>query len=285
MIVDVFLSRKSQDSHMALQLMNFLRNKGLEVFDSDELSKHGNSDYGKAIYEALDAAKHIIVIGSSVKHITSTWVESEWNFFINEKLAGRKSGNILTVVGGKISIKDLPPRLRSYQVIPFKSSNFEEIYNYVSVNKSPSQPAVIPPALPKKKVIHQPEFWLIVLGFFLIVSLIVYFKLHPEPATSAAIKHSNKVNPNIGNNEDKGDSNTIKLPLWKTGTTLNVQFLNGSASLKSAVEKTAIEWTKYGNIKFDFVTSGVGQIRIMFNEKQSYSYLVLLCQINHPALT
>src|SRR5687768_17297743 len=73
----------------------------------------------------------MIVVGSRVEYLSSSWVEAEWGFYINEKRAGRKQGNILTVVTNDIAIEELPASLRYYQVIFFDEENFGQIASYV----------------------------------------------------------------------------------------------------------------------------------------------------------
>lgn len=107
--IDVFLSRKSQDAHLAKKMYDFLTSKGLQVFDSDHsLLEMGNSDYSRAIDDALAKINHLIVIGSLVENITPSWVEAEWRFFFNRKRANKTKGNILTVVTKTVAIDDLP---------------------------------------------------------------------------------------------------------------------------------------------------------------------------------
>jgi hypothetical protein len=130
--IDVFISRKSADAPIAKELYNLLVAHGLSVFESDEtLPRMGNSDYRKAIDLALDSCTHMIVAGSSVANIQSSWVEAEWGFFIAEKRAGRKPGNILTVITGDLTIEELPPSLRNYEVIAFDSANFSRLLSYL----------------------------------------------------------------------------------------------------------------------------------------------------------
>lgn len=132
MPVDVFISHKSADLPLAQQLCHFLKDKGLTVFESNEtLPRMGNADYREAIDKALDQCKHLIVVGSSVENIAAPWVKKEWGSYINEKLSGRKEGNILTVVTPDIKIDELPIGLRSYEVIYFKKENFDRIAAYV----------------------------------------------------------------------------------------------------------------------------------------------------------
>ena len=130
--VDVFISRKSADVALANELYRYFVSRGLTVFESEEtLPKMGSSDYRKAIDQALDECKHMVVVGSSIENIASSWVEAEWGFYIGEKRAGRKKGNILTVISSNLEIKDLPASLRYYEVVIFDKENFDRICAYV----------------------------------------------------------------------------------------------------------------------------------------------------------
>ena len=132
---DVFISFKSADIALAEALYHFLISKGLSVFlSSESLPQLGSSDYRKAIDKALDECKHMIVVSSKVEYLNSSWVEAEWGFYIGEKRAGRKTGNILTVITNDIAIKDLPASLRYYQVIFFDKDNFDQVAAYVGKN-------------------------------------------------------------------------------------------------------------------------------------------------------
>ncbi len=127
--IDVFLSHKSGDNHLAIKISDYLTSKGLKVFNPDHFLI--SADYSNLIDEALTKSKHLIVIGSSVEYITSSWVEAEWRFFLNRKRSGKTNGNLITVVTEDVKIGDLPPSLQNYEVIVFDENNFEKILNYV----------------------------------------------------------------------------------------------------------------------------------------------------------
>ena len=59
--------------------------------------------------------------------------------------------------------------------------------------------------------------------------------------------------------------------LWRAGRTLRVRFLEGSRTVQEGVERYAREWTKFANIKFEFVTRGDAEIRIAFQDDGSWS--------------
>jgi hypothetical protein len=52
--------------------------------------------------------------------------------FLNEKLSGRKSGNIVVVQGSEIPVADLPIALRSQQVVPLNEAGLLETLKFVS---------------------------------------------------------------------------------------------------------------------------------------------------------
>ncbi|MCU0469876.1 MAG: toll/interleukin-1 receptor domain-containing protein [Arcicella sp.] len=143
---DVFLSRKSEDSHLSKEIYEFLTEKGLKVFDSDHsLQEMGNADYSEAIDEALINSNHLIVVSSSINNINSSWVKAEWRFFLNRKRSGKTNGNLLTVITEKDIIDRLPPSLQNYEAIFFSKNNFERIEAYVKpLEGRKSLPANIP---------------------------------------------------------------------------------------------------------------------------------------------
>lgn len=128
---DIFLSHKSQDYQLAKILYDYLIGNGFTVFLSEIcLPKVGSAEYMKQIDAALDTSDHMILIGSSVNNLLSSWVEAEWRVFINEKRSGRKTGNFLTVVSNNIEPADLPISIRYYEVMPFEKDNLQRVLQY-----------------------------------------------------------------------------------------------------------------------------------------------------------
>ncbi len=60
---------------------------------------------------------------------------------------------------------------------------------------------------------------------------------------------------------------------WTPGTTIRVSFINGTVWQQEQVKKHAEQWSRYGNVRFLFLTSGIGDVRVSFNKKGSYSYI------------
>lgn len=129
---DIFISCKSEDYPVARKVYQYLKGQKYSVFLADtELRKKGNAEYGKIIDEALDTATHMIIIASNPEYIRSTYVESEWRIFMEEKRAGRKTGNIITIINFPISA--LPISLRVFQ--SFVVNCFVKITDFLPISK------------------------------------------------------------------------------------------------------------------------------------------------------
>jgi hypothetical protein len=64
---------------------------------------------------------------------------------------------------------------------------------------------------------------------------------------------------------------------WVNGSLLRVKFMGGTSGEQDIVKKYAAEWSKYGNINFDFGGSPDAEIRITFNNDGSWSYIGTDC--------
>ncbi|MEI9909117.1 MAG: M12 family metallopeptidase [Bacteroidota bacterium] len=60
---------------------------------------------------------------------------------------------------------------------------------------------------------------------------------------------------------------------WTPGTTLKVSFMNGNDWQKEKVKQYALQWSRYANVKFEFMAQGPGDIRVSFDKQGSYSYI------------
>ncbi len=116
---DVFISCNSIDYLIAKEVYEFLTEQGYNVFFAEtSISEAGDTVYKKTIDAALDSASHFVLVISDVAHLDSKWVDYEINMFQNEKLSGRKTGNIVTIADPDITVGQLPISLRVYQVLP-----------------------------------------------------------------------------------------------------------------------------------------------------------------------
>jgi len=75
-----------------------------------------------------------------------------------------------------------------------------------------------------------------------------------------------------------------KKKLWINGTVLRVKFMEGTAEQKDIVKTFAPEWSKFGNIKFNFNDSPDAEIRIAFQDDGAWSYIGKDC-LNIPRNT
>lgn len=127
---DVFISCKSEDYPFAKKVYKYLKELNYNVFLADEeLRKKGIAEYGKIIDEALDSTTHMIIIASKPEYIESSYVQSEWRIFIEEKRTGRKTGNIITIINFDVS--SLPISLRQFESFDFK--HYSEICAYLPI--------------------------------------------------------------------------------------------------------------------------------------------------------
>jgi serralysin len=61
--------------------------------------------------------------------------------------------------------------------------------------------------------------------------------------------------------------------LWEPGTVLRAKFLDGPTRLRDRVEKIAMEWFEYADLKMEFGNADDAQIRVSFKLDGSWSYL------------
>ncbi len=152
---DVFLSRKDQDSGMSKTIYDFLTNHDLKVFDSAiSLPEIGISDFRTAIDDAIENSTHMVLIGSSIENISSTWVSSEWKMFENEYRSSNKKGNLLVVLEPGIKPKSLPISLRTKQIIYFDKKNLPILLKYLPKSLNEPNPLILKPKPPVQN--HRP---------------------------------------------------------------------------------------------------------------------------------
>lgn len=131
---DVFISYKSQDEDLGKAIYDFFRKNMKEPFWSKvSLPELSESEYENAIYDALDKAKHFVVVLSDLSYMKDSWVEKEMRIFHREKNENRKDkdSNFVFVVTDDLykqiinSNKTLIPiEYRGYQII--KMSEYQD---------------------------------------------------------------------------------------------------------------------------------------------------------------
>lgn len=131
---DVFLSFKSEDAPFAEEVYAFLTTHGVKVFFSRaSLPRLGSDEYHEQIDAAVERARHMVVVTTSGEHAAAKWVAYEWRLFLGEKLAGRKTGNLVTVVPPSLGIGELPISLRNREVLVFTPANLDRLLAYLRV--------------------------------------------------------------------------------------------------------------------------------------------------------
>lgn len=61
---------------------------------------------------------------------------------------------------------------------------------------------------------------------------------------------------------------------WKTGRTITIKFLGGTATQQEMVKRAAAQWLEYANVEFDYVGPGQGaDVRISFIAGSAWSYI------------
>lgn len=101
---DLFICHKSDDADIAEDLYYFMkRNMKEAFFDKESLPEMSESQYRKAIMQALDGSKHFVVVFSNLDYLESYWVNLEMEIFQSEIDEGRKKGsNFLMIVTNSV---------------------------------------------------------------------------------------------------------------------------------------------------------------------------------------
>jgi hypothetical protein len=135
---DVFISFKKStasksltpESIVAEKVYKLLRERRISVFYSEEsLAECGAGQFTRTIEKALDDSKILILVGSCRENIESTWVEAEWDSFLNDIRSGHKTGELFILNCGGMNPSDLPLFLRRQQM--FKETEVERLVQFV----------------------------------------------------------------------------------------------------------------------------------------------------------
>ena len=192
-IWNVFISAKNDDIPVAQRIFDFLQSQGIHAFFGPvSLPQMGQADYREQIDNTIETASHMILVGSSRKNIESFWVKAEWSMFINEKRAGRKQGNLITLVVGGLEIADLPIALRQFEVIDLEEQGaLDKLLHYVQgrspvvlpekqnyqaepQGKSPRDKfEKVPVPSRSKKMWTQNRMWMMLVGLAIVIGLAI----------------------------------------------------------------------------------------------------------------
>lgn len=130
---DVFISSKSEDYKKAIDVYNFLSDKGFKPFLADPVLREIGTDYyGYLIRRIVNKCRYMIVFSSNVEYMTTPYVSAEWNQFLDELSSGIKYGKLFSIISSSITAKMLPPGLSTRQFFTIDSYK-ESLLQYISV--------------------------------------------------------------------------------------------------------------------------------------------------------
>jgi TIR domain-containing protein len=126
-----FISSNSKDYSIAEKVYQILTNCGRRPFFAQKtLKERGRTHFSIEIDQALDESASLIIVASTPEMFASPWFDQEWRSWINELRSGRKSGNVMTVVGEAFATKDLPFALRSFETRSIDSFSSNDVTAY-----------------------------------------------------------------------------------------------------------------------------------------------------------
>lgn len=142
----------TRDYTIASELHSALTRAGVPTFFSEKDLSTG--DYINEIYEALEEADIMIVVGTRPDHIRSQWVKEEWSTFIAEINGKRKpNGDVYTYLEGMM-VNELPSML--YKRQSYTTKEKEHLVNRISfqlgmkgTNTSDTRLESVNPSVPK----------------------------------------------------------------------------------------------------------------------------------------
>lgn len=140
MAYDIFISFKNTDSDgqptedvaIASELYQKLTDAGMSVFFSNIiLQQQGAAAYKDAIETALDEARVLVALATSIEHLTSQWVSYERESFHNDILSGRKKDACIVPYLRNVSGTDVPRSLRNYQTFQIGQNTVGEVVDFI----------------------------------------------------------------------------------------------------------------------------------------------------------
>lgn len=132
---DTFISCKSEDYESATELYDFLTWNGYKPFLADKtLRQVGTDNYGYLIRKVIDQCKNMFVYASNVDYLTTPYVSSEWNQFLDQINSGYIDGHLYSIIPSGAKPTDLPAGLKTRQF--FHINNYKkEILHYLQNNE------------------------------------------------------------------------------------------------------------------------------------------------------
>lgn len=98
---------RTEDSVRALNLYQTLTRRGYRVFYAPvSLKNHLGANYEAAIFNAIETAQVMLVLGTKANYFSTTWMQSEWRRFLEKVDAGERK--LLVPLYQNFSPSELP---------------------------------------------------------------------------------------------------------------------------------------------------------------------------------
>ena len=124
--------RQTRDAELARSLHEVLMGKGIQTFFSNStLLTLGQSVYKRAIDEALESTKILVVIATCEEYLNSEWVRYEWESFHQDILSGMKQNSQIVPYLGSISRERTPRSLRDFQTFNTEAHSVDDVAAFV----------------------------------------------------------------------------------------------------------------------------------------------------------
>ncbi len=106
----------TEESKWARDLYYKLTGYGYKVFYAEESLADKAGAYEVNIFSALNSAKVMLILGTSLEHINAVWVKNEWSRFVN-LVKDNPIKSFKTILGSNVAPETLPTTLRAEQAI------------------------------------------------------------------------------------------------------------------------------------------------------------------------
>lgn len=137
---DVFISfknhdfegRETIDTRIAEEIYNELTSRKIDTFySSSSLLSLGQSVYKRAIDDALEKTKILVVVSSKKEFLESEWVKYEWESFHQDILSGLKKHCQIVTVFSDIERENIPRSLRDFQKFSLEPCDYKGVVDFV----------------------------------------------------------------------------------------------------------------------------------------------------------
>ena len=127
-----FSGNLTRDRQVAQELYEELNARGIHTFFSDAtLLTLGQSIYKRAIDEALESTKILVVVATSREFLESEWVKYEWESFHQDILSGMKRGAQIVPYLGSLTREQTPRSLRDFQTFHIGANPVSAVVDFV----------------------------------------------------------------------------------------------------------------------------------------------------------